>query len=318
VEREKSSAEVKEQVGVLRVIPLTPQRVWGRPIAGLESLFLAELPAPQGFRIECVLGAGALGGVSVEKRHIQSFLSHVAMAAANRLLHEQEILRGQQSREFVGRLLKAQEEERLRIARELHDTLAQELAAHKLELERISKAPGLREEDRAVIVALEAQAYAMLTTLRRLLVDLRPSVLDTMGFLPALQWYLEKLQQESQIKGRLSVEGDEIKLSHSLEITLFRIFQECLRNIQVHSGAEHVIATVTYGERDLEITIEDDGKGFNVEEVTRGTVRPDGHGLGLLGMIERAKLLGGRIVFESAPEEGTTITVSIPLQKDVK
>lgn len=283
-------------------------------VAGvLGTVLFAGLALPQGFKVLCVLGDASRRALTVDERHLQSFLHQIIMSAANRLLHEQDALRHRQSQHFLHRVLSAQEEERRRIARELHDTIAQDLAAQRLQIERLAAKnadPALAEK----ITTLESQAHRMLVTLRQLLVDLRPSVLDEMGFLPALQWYLERVERDHRIHGTLSIEGEQTTLRHELTMTLFRIFQECLNNIVNHSGAEQVLVTVTFANAHVELAIEDDGRGFDPAELDMRRPSQEGRGLGVLGMIERSKLLGGTLKIDSAVGNGTTITVQLPLE----
>ena len=159
----------------------------------------------------------------------------------------------------------------------------------------------------------------MLVGLRQMLLDLRPSVLDTMGFLPALQWHLERLQKEHGIRGTLSVEkggeSDTLRIAPETEVALFRIFQEGLQNILQHAKAKNVLVTVEQNATDLMMSVEDDGRGFNPASLeTKTSAHRQGHGLGLLGMKERTSLLGGTLSIQSKPGEGTNFMVTIPLE----
>jgi len=188
--------------------------------------------------------------------------------------------------------------------------VAQDLAALRLHLERLS-APGRAVPDE--LRALEARAHEMLDTVRRITLDLRPAVLDAMGFLPALQWQFERVQRENRLRGRFTVEGEPIEPDKDRSVRLFRIFQECLQNVAQHARAEHVFVTVTFSPEGIAVATEDDGVGFDPSRLDRG---PDAHGrgLGLLGMQERAKILGGTMVLETGPGEGTTVRVEVPLR----
>ena len=229
---------------------------------------------------------------------------------AHRLASDAELLREHEQRVLLRRVLSAQEEERRRIARDLHDTVAQDLAALRFEIERLQRQP-MSEALAVRLVALEAQAHEMHGTVRRILLDLRPSVLDDLGFLPALQWYLERVERESAVRARLSVEGDEVPLEREMVVTLFRIFQEALNNVVRHAHAEHVLATVTFGAGRVELAVEDDGQGFDPHD---NGPHDAGHPhLGLAGMRERVGLLGGELHIDSKPGEGTTIRVVAPV-----
>ncbi|OFZ17776.1 MAG: hypothetical protein A2X94_04200 [Bdellovibrionales bacterium GWB1_55_8] len=267
--------------------------------------------------VSCSLDSPIDRSHDLPANRIESLLHQILVSAAHRLLHERDAERHKQSREFLQGVLRAQEEERRRIARELHDTLAQDLAAHRFEIERMIKhSPAGPESEllKPQLAALEIRAHEMLITLRRLLLDLRPSVLDTMGFLPALQWYLERLEREHGIRGRVSAESDGLHLSPESEMNLFRIFQEALNNVVQHSQAQHVFVTINQADNMVEMVIEDDGRGFDLASLkTRPTPSgTDERGLGLLGITERSELLGGQMQVQSTPGEGTNISVRIP------
>jgi len=275
-----------------------------------RSAVVASLESPHGLRATLVLGDSE-PLEAVEPRWISSLLRQVSMCAANMLLHEADRERRGQQQLFLHRVLKAQEDERRRIARELHDTLAQDLAAYRLEMERLAKhfdQPAIR----ARIEKLESRAELMLRTVRHILVDLRLSVLDSMGFIPALQWHLERLQRDHGIRATLVVDGEDTLASdYDTAVTLFRIFQESLLNVVQHAHAHHVFVTVGFARDSIELIVEDDGDGFDPQELDEMARREHGRGLGILGMEERASLLGGTVKLTSSPGEGTTVRVVV-------
>lgn len=265
-----------------------------------------------------VLGEGREPIDASRTRRIESLVHQIMISAANRLLSEEQSLRHRQSREFLQRVLTAQEEERKRIARELHDTIAQELAAHRLSIERLmhqieaQENKDVSQKMAEKLKPLEARAHGLLVTLRQMLLDLRPSVLDTMGFHPALQWYLERMQKDHGIRTELAIEGDEIKLTHDREISLFRIFQEGMQNVIRHSHAEHWFVSLIYDSGSVKMVMEDDGQGFDVALSRVHPMSQEG-GLGIQGMRERAELMGGGLVLNTSPDEGTILEVRVPL-----
>ena len=276
-----------------------------------ETVVGAHHKVPQGVQITCTL-ADEHPHDEIEARWLSSLVHHLGISVTNRLLHDQDLERQHQQAQYLHRVLKAQEDERRRVARELHDTVAQDLAALRLEIERLSNRP----EDpslRDALLQLEKRAHATLLAVRRTLLDLRLSVLENMGFLPALQWHLERVEREQGIRGFLTVDGEVVRLTYEMAVTLFRIFQESLQNAVQHAEAEHVSVTAVYGRDTVELTIEDDGHGFDLAKIRSRAPEEQGRGLGLLGMEERARLLGGRI--SSRPGDGTTISVVAPLAR---
>jgi signal transduction histidine kinase len=207
--------------------------------------------------------------------------------------------------------MKAQEDERSRVARDLHDTVAQDLAALRLEAERMV---GRVEDDPALATSLagfEERARQMLDTVRRILLDLRLSLLESLGFVPASKWLLERMERDHGIETRLLVDDEsDAHLEYETAIMLFRILQESLLNVTQHAAAERVFVTIRLEESRVELTVEDDGRGFDPESL-RASVRDGQRGLGILGMEERARLLGGALELASAPGEGTTVVVRV-------
>ncbi len=216
-------------------------------------------------------------------------------------------------RRALGRILDAQESERRRVARDLHDTVAQELAAHHLALERLAD----RAEAEPVsekITALGGDVREMLETLRRILLDLRLSVLEDMGFVAALQWQLERLSSRHGIATSFTYDGVAVSRTDPAAVALFRILLESLQNIVQHAEASYVFVTVDFGEEEVSLAIEDDGVGFDTAALRPDApgAHEDGRGLGVLGMRERAELLGGSLKIESAPGAGTTVWARVP------
>lgn len=281
--------------------------------ADLGTVLTAHHAVPRGIRIDVALADREPGASDVpegEARWLGSLVHHLGVSVTTRLLHDQELARQQQQEKYLHRVMRAQEDERRRVARELHDTVAQDLAALRLEVERLAGRadPSLRGE----LAALERRAAEVLESVRRTLFDLRLTVLENLGFLPTIQWHLERMEKQNGIRGMLAVRGSEREPPYDTAVALFRIFQESLQNVIAHARAEHVSVTVTFGREAVEMVVEDDGVGFDVDGV-RGPTAETGHGLGLLGMEERARLVGGTVRLESAQGEGTTVTVSVPM-----
>ena len=222
-------------------------------------------------------------------------------------LQRREALRG----EFLARVINAQEEERKRIARELHDETSQTLTALAMALETAAQAPDSKEAQRR-LAEMKGLAQDLLAGVHRLIFDLRPSLLDDLGLIPAVRWYAESKLEPLGLRFLTEVEGIERRLDPRVEAALFRILQEALNNIARHAKAQNVVITFTFAADRLSIEVEDDGEGFDVSEVEGATDRT--RGLGLLGMRERASLLGGSLRIESQPGAGTVIQVLVPLE----
>jgi len=215
-------------------------------------------------------------------------------------------------RYYLQEITKAQEEERKRIARELHDSSAQNLIAllHQLDNLLTDKTKLPMSEAKALWGFYE-QIRDTLQEVRRFSRDLRPSILDDLGLLPALEWVTQDLKNTYLIEVNLKVLGNERRLFPETELLLFRIVQEALRNIAKHAEATRAEVEVKFDEDKITITISDDGKGFEPPESLG--VLPSTGKLGLAGMQERVQLLGGRLKLESKPGKGTTIFVEAPV-----
>jgi PAS domain S-box-containing protein len=220
--------------------------------------------------------------------------------------------------EIRSRLLKqvisAQEEERGRIARELHDETGQSLTALLVGLKTVGAAHSL-EEAKGWAESLRAVASMALHEVGRLAWGLRPSVLDDLGLLATLERYATEYADSYAIEVDLKTKGfGGVRLPFYIETTLYRIMQEALTNIAKHAAAQSVRIIVEEDDISVQMIVEDDGRGFDVDETlqTPGTSK----GLGLHGMQERALLLDGTLAIRSKPGTGTTIAVRIPLAKD--
>lgn len=205
-------------------------------------------------------------------------------------------------------LIQAQEAERRRIARELHDELGGSLSALDLALEREKNRT---EPDTSGLRELQGTVRKMNGQLRKLLLDLRPSALDEFGLYEALEGYVERFSERTDVEVRCSgsLERDE-HLTEEIETAVFRIVQEALINVARHAGVDVATLEVRREDDRLKIRVEDEGVGFDVKEVQG---RSDT--VGLSGIRERAGLLGGTFTIDSAPGEGTRLTVTIPIQE---
>jgi two-component system sensor histidine kinase DegS len=215
-------------------------------------------------------------------------------------------------RYYLQEITKAQEEERKRIARELHDSSAQNLIALLHQLDNLlTDKTKLPVSEAKALWGFYEQIRDTLQEVRRFSRDLRPSILDDLGLLPALEWVTEDLKSTYWIEVDLKVLGNERRLFPETELLLFRIVQEALRNIAKHAEATRAEVEVKFDEDKITITVSDNGKGFEPPE-SFGALTPTGK-LGLAGMQERVQLLGGRLKLESEPGKGTKIFVEAPV-----
>mgnify|MGYP001048093106 FL=1 len=213
---------------------------------------------------------------------------------------------------YLQYITKAQEEERKRLARELHDSTAQVLFAILHQLENfLQTKSNLRMDDTRLLWKLHEEVKTVLQEVRQFGRDLRPAILDDLGLIPALEWLASEMGKENGISAKLRVVGSERRFSAEVELTLFRIIQEALRNVSKHSSASQAQVTVIFNKQATRVTIEDNGKGFtlprNVSDLTRLGK------LGLAGMQERARLLGGSLKVESDSGKGTKVIVEVPV-----
>jgi len=215
--------------------------------------------------------------------------------------------------ELFRRVVTAQETERQRIARDLHDETGQALTAIGLGLRGLSTTL-VKNPDRAgeTLRQLEALAADSLSELQRLISDLRPSHLDDIGLPAALRWYAGNVAERTGLKIRVDIFGEEKPIAETVKIAAFRIVQEALNNIIKHAEATSVFIQLSYEPGQIHAAVRDDGRGFDPDVVRkRQASRPS---LGLAGMNERAGLLGGTVVIEAGPGQGTLVEAKIPCQ----
>jgi signal transduction histidine kinase len=219
---------------------------------------------------------------------------------------------GQQLQALSARLQVLREEERTHIAREIHDELGQQLTSLKIDVTQLNKA--IDRDDRAALAArtqaLAALLDTMIQTVRRIATDLRPAVLDDFGLLAAIEWQVQEFQSRSGIACRFSSNVPELKLEAPVATALFRMFQEALTNIARHAQATHVEAVLAVEGARLTLEVSDNGLGIT-DRQRLGT-----GSLGLVGMRERVRQIGGEFQIQSAPGQGTTITVRVPIAQE--
>jgi signal transduction histidine kinase len=228
-------------------------------------------------------------------------------------LYEQLQEREEWREELLRKVIAAQEDERKRLARELHDETSQTLSALAMKIETALAAwPAAASRDR--LAEAKQLTVRTLEELHRLIFDLRPSVLDDLGLVSAIRWYAERHLEPKGITVRCEFSGFGSRLMPELETALFRVTQEAITNIAKHSGAETVLIQCLQRDDRITIEIEDDGAGFVPANLPPPSARE--RGLGLMGMRERVELFGGTLELDSAPGSGTRIAVSVPVVQE--
>ena len=213
---------------------------------------------------------------------------------------------------YLQQVTMAQEEERKRIARELHDETIQALIVLSRQLDDLAcRASDLSQDDKLLLEGLWQQTNSIMEGLRRLSQDLRPATLDRLGLLPALEWLASDVGKLSGLNVQVETDGAERRLAPEAELVLFRIVQEALRNVWRHSQATSAQVLVEFQDGKTMITVKDNGKGFQLQS-PMGDLTKSGK-LGLAGMNERARLLGGSLKVESESGKGTTVIVEAPV-----
>jgi signal transduction histidine kinase len=218
-------------------------------------------------------------------------------------------------RELSGRLLKIQDGERRRLARELHDGIGQCLAALKINLEILEKDTGTLALDPRVTKALSeslALADQCLNDTRTISHLLHPPLLDQVGLLSALRWYVQGFVERSEIRVQLDVPDDFTRLPADLETTLFRVVQESLTNIHRHSGSPAAEIRLTSDAESVSLDVTDYGRGIPPEQLRRCNGNRAALGVGIAGMRERVRQLGGQLQVSSS-EQGTTVKAILPV-----
>lgn len=275
-------------------------------LLGMGSDSLGEGRSPETMRLKSELG---------EERDYRLSIFRLG-AGANGSLRQlvledvtEEYLARSQARAWAGELLRAQEEERRRIAREIHDDPLQRLLQLARRME-ILGSPAYSTETAERLGATREELLAVIAHLRDVTRGLHPAGLDQLGLVAAVRGLLADVEVEEDVTAELVVTGEIARGTPETEVGAFRIAQEAVRNVIRHAGANHLRVELAYDNNDVRMIITDDGCGFD-QAGTRPTV---GSHLGILGMRERASLLDGRCEVRSNPGNGTIVAARLPLQ----
>ena len=244
----------------------------------------------------------SVGGIS-EVQHLQSELAEMAreVQAAHRGLHG-----------YIGAITAAQEEERLRLARELHDETIQELIVLKQRVQRARQA--IKGQDgRQALEELERLSEGTIENVRRMTRALRPIYLEDLGLVTALEMLARETSQPKALQVEFQRSGEECRLPAEAELALYRIAQQALSNVVRHAQARRASLQIEFLATELRVEVHDDGIGFQVPH-NPTDLAPAGH-FGLLGMHERADLIGARLAVDSKPGRGANVLILVPLSK---
>ncbi|MDH3283381.1 MAG: ATP-binding protein [Acidobacteriota bacterium] len=238
------------------------------------------------------------GGAEIEPSVIESLQHQLAVAIHGAGLWSRIVRQDRERRALVRRMLGASEEERKRIARELHDEIAQLLTVIQLSLEQVDSETPAVARTRKHLVGMQKE-------IRRIIYDLRPSLIDDLGLAAAIESHATSSLVERGMTVSLEIDR-EVAGSPEIDLTMFRIFQEIVTNVLRHARAESVSVELYESDGRLTLAVEDDGRGFDVDAETEGA--------GLVGIRERADLVGGEVEIDSEPGTGTQVVVRIPLE----
>lgn len=229
------------------------------------------------------------------------------------------ILESAKNRQLLGlKIILAQEEERKRIAREIHDGLAQTMANVVLRTEITERMLGKKEYDCAIeeLKDLKGQVRGGLEEVRKIIYNLRPMALDDLGLIPMLRKFSQDFEEKTKIRTKFDLYGREIRLPIGMEVAIYRLVQEAFSNVLKHARATFVSLELTYQAKMMKIVIKDNGEGFDLD-VTEAKIGKGLH-FGLMGMRERVELLEGRMEIESGKDQGTKVSMLIPLGSEYK
>jgi PAS domain S-box-containing protein len=243
-----------------------------------------------------------------ELAYLGAFADQVAIAIENARLFEQVRAGRERLQALSHRLVEVQEIERRGIARELHDEIGQLLTGLKLVLEMST---GVKADTlKARLAEAQALVNELMARVRDLSLNLRPAMLDDLGLLPALLWHFERYTAQANVRVDFQHSGLEGRLTPGIETAAYRIVQEALNNVARHAGVTEATVRLWVDQDTLNVQIQDQGAGFDPDATLAATTS-----IGLVGMRERAALLGGSLTVESAPGAGTRVTAELPLRK---
>lgn len=302
--------------------------LFGRPASGLKNMAIADLVGINGERL-CDTSQDeekgredhlVLGGADGSQVHLEPTFTRigdgqgklVVQVLLRDVTHERQRQAG--LRAYAAKIVRLQEEERRRLAQELHDEIVQQLILLCRKLDLIegsgeSFSPRIIDE----LGVARSSAEEVIKWLREFASNLRPPALDDLGLVTCIRRVLVDFAERAKINGQMTVVGDERRLPPDVELGLFRIAQEATRNVERHARASNVNVALVFGARQVELEVIDDGIGFRLPLAADFAARGQ---LGLLGMRERAESLSGSLEIRSSQGDGTRVVVSIPIGQE--
>ena len=317
-----SDPMVEELMAFRRPLVVGPIKDWGispliKEALKQEKKSLANVPL---FSKERLLGFITLFSTKPEVLNEKDLelLSLLAgqsgIAIENAYLYETTRKKQNLVERLLSKLIQAQEEERKRIAAEIHDTIAQSLVSIHTRVQTcislLKKAPDKLSDQ---LEDLKKVVGDNVKEVRQIIFNLRPSSLDDLGLIPSLENYIKRFEKEHGIYVEFMINNRERKIPPTVETAVFRIIQEALTNIKKHSGGRSVMVRLNLEPKALSLRVSDDGKGFQWEEVTEKFLRGDSHGL--QGMKERVSLLGGTFRITTSEGKGCVVSATVPFSR---
>jgi len=310
------AGQVAERGETLVVDDISRDPRVSRPVVAEEGLkAFVSVPLKSKERVVGVLNIASRTPRPFPEQEVQllTALGHqLGIAIENAQLYQELQLREEMRAELLRQIITAQEDERRRVARELHDVTSQALATLAVRLEALTAPPGSNAKD--VETQLEGIKSLLATTskeVHELIYDLRPSLLDDLGLPAALRSCAHNSLDAAGVEVHLEVVGQEKRLPPQVEIALFRIVQEAITNIACHAQAESTYVSLEFKDKGIAVQVEDDGIGFDLSRVFSSVGGRER--VGLLGMKERAELLGGTLTIDTKLGGGTRVAVEIPV-----
>ena len=277
-----------------------------------DGMLAVPLHAKRGLIGSLVICADDIRTFESKQSLLLTLGRELGAAIENAQLHQQVQEREELRGDLLRKSVEVQEEERKRIARELHDGIGQIFTALALGLSGVEETmPRDPDVARKQVGNLKDLSIRAIAEMRQLVADLRPPQLDDLGLVPALHWLAEEWRSRLPMDAHVQVEGHRRRLTPEMETVLFRIAQEGITNIAKHARAQRAGIRLTFNADSVTLLIEDDGVGMTPEQISRRL--PRHQGWGLAGIQERAALVGGELTISSKPGQGTRLTVHIPL-----